>query len=83
MIILGLSGAVGHDPSAAILVDGKLIAAAEEERFLRDKHAKGKFPYEATKYCLKEAGISPEQVDVVAFPYAEIPLSTPARWHYA
>jgi carbamoyltransferase len=83
MIILGLSGAVGHDPSAAILVDGKLIAAAEEERFLRDKHAKGKFPYEASRYCLKEAGIRPEQVDVVAFPYAEIPLSTPARWHYA
>jgi Predicted carbamoyl transferase, NodU family len=44
MIILGLSGAVGHDASAAILVDGKLIAAAEEERFLRDKHAKTNFP---------------------------------------
>jgi len=83
MIILGISGAVGHDPSAAILVDGKLVAAAEEERFLRDKHAKGKFPYEAVKYCLKEAGIRPEQVDVVAFPYAEIPLTTAARWHYA
>lgn len=83
MIILGLSGAVGHDPSAAIVVDGKLIAAAEEERFLRDKHAKGKFPYEAAKYCLKEAGLRPDQVDVVAFPYAEIPLTTPARWHYA
>lgn len=83
MIILGLSGAVGHDPSAAILVDGKIIAAAEEERFIRDKHAKNKFPYEAAKYCLKEAGIRPDQVDVVAFPYAEIPLSTNARWHYA
>ncbi len=84
MIILGLSGAVGHDASAAILVDGKLVAAAEEERFLRDKHAKGKFPLEAAKYCLKEAGVRPEQVDVVAFPYAEIPLtSSSARWHYA
>ena len=83
MIILGLSGAVGHDASAAILVDGKIIAAAEEERFLRDKHAKNKFPYEAAKYCLKEAGVRPDQVDIVAFPYAEIPLSSPARWHYA
>ncbi|MCX7627247.1 MAG: carbamoyltransferase, partial [Methylophilaceae bacterium] len=83
MIILGLSGAVGHDPSAAILVDGKLIAAAEEERFLRDKHAKNKFPYEAARYCMKEAGIRPDQVDVVAFPYAAIPLTSPARWHYA
>jgi carbamoyltransferase len=83
MIILGLSGALGHDASAAILVDGKIVAAAEEERFLRDKHAKNKFPLESAKYCLKEAGIRPEQVDVVAFPYAEIPLTTAARWHYA
>ena len=83
MIILGLSGAVGHDASAAIIVDGKIIAAAEEERFIRDKHAKNKFPYEAAQYCMKEAGVRPDQVDVVAFPYAEIPLSTNARWHYA
>ncbi|MEZ0232015.1 MAG: carbamoyltransferase [Methylophilaceae bacterium] len=83
MIILGLSGALGHDSSAAILVDGKIIAAAEEERFTRDKHAKNTFPYEAAKYCLKEAGITPDQVDIVAFPYAEIPLTSKARWHYA
>ncbi len=83
MIVLGISGAVSHDPSAALFVDGELVAAAEEERFIRDKHAKGRFPYEATKFCLEFAGIKPEQVDVVTFPYAEIPLSTPARWHYA
>ena len=83
MIVLGLSGALGHDASAAILVDGKIIAAAEEERFIRDKHAKNKFPYEAAKFCLKQAGVKPEQVDIVAFPYAEIPLSSNARWHYA
>ncbi len=50
MIVLGLSGALGHDASAAILVDGKIIAAAEEERFIRDKHAKNKFPYELVYY---------------------------------
>ncbi len=83
MIVLGISGAVSHDPSAALFIDGELVAAAEEERFIRDKHAKGRFPYEATKFCLEFAGIQPEQVDVVTFPYAEIPLSTPARWHYA
>ena len=83
MIVLGLSGALGHDASAAILVDGKIIAAAEEERFIRDKHAKNKFPYEAAKFCLKQAGIKAEEVDIVAFPYAEIPLSSNARWHYA
>jgi len=83
MIVLGLSGAVNHDASAALYIDGKLVAAAEEERFLRDKHAKGKMPYEATKFCLEYAGIKPEQVDIVAFPYAEIGLKSRARWHYA
>ena len=83
MIVLGLSGAVNHDASAALYIDGKLVAAAEEERFLRDKHAKGKMPYEATKFCLEQADIKPEQIDIVAFPYAEIGLKSPARWHYA
>ncbi len=83
MIVLGLSGAVNHDASAALYIDGKLVAAVEEERFLRDKHAKGKMPYEATKFCLEQAGITPEQIDIVAFPYAEIGLKSPARWHYA
>ena len=83
MIILGLSGALGHDSSAAIVIDGKIIAAAEEERFIRDKHAKNIMPLQAAKYCLKEAGITPDQVDIVAFPYGEIPLTSAARWHYA
>ena len=83
MIVLGLSGALGHDASAAILVDGKIIAAAEEERFIRDKHAKNHWPYEAAKFCLKQAGVTADQVDIVAFPYGEISLTSPARWHYA
>ncbi|HAI97213.1 MAG TPA: carbamoyltransferase, partial [Methylococcaceae bacterium] len=83
MIVLGISGAVNHDASAALYIDGQLVAAAEEERFLRDKHAKGQFPYESTKFCLAYAGIQPNDVDVVAFPYAKIGISSPARWHYA
>ncbi|MCU7937911.1 MAG: carbamoyltransferase [gamma proteobacterium symbiont of Bathyaustriella thionipta] len=83
LITLGLSGSLNHDPSAALFIDGKLVAAAEEERFLRDKHAKGKMPLEATRFCLEYAGITPEQIDIVAVPYAEIDLSTAARWHYA
>ncbi|MDO8826449.1 carbamoyltransferase [Methylophaga sp.] len=83
MIILGLSGAVNHDASAALYIDGKLVAAAEEERFLRDKHAKGKMAYEATRFCLEQAGIRPDEIDIVAFPYAQIGLQSPARWHYA
>ncbi|MBK9325682.1 MAG: carbamoyltransferase [Hydrogenophilales bacterium] len=83
LTILGLSGAVGHDPSAALYVDGKLVAAAEEERFVRDKHAKNRMPYEAARFCLEFAGIKPGDVDVVAIPYAPISLSEKARWHYA
>jgi carbamoyltransferase len=83
LIILGLSGALNHDPSAALLVDGEVVAAAEEERFIRDKHAKNRMPLEAARYCLAEAGISAAEVDVVAFPYAPIGLNSPARWHFA
>ncbi len=83
MVILGLSGALGHDPSAALLVDGEIVAAAEEERFVRDKHAKARMPVEAARYCLAAGGIEPREVDIVAFPYAPIPLSSPARWRFA
>jgi carbamoyltransferase len=83
LIILGLSGALNHDPSAALLVDGEVVAAAEEERFIRDKHAKNRMPLEAARYCLAEAGISGADVNVVAFPYAPISLASPARWHFA
>ncbi|MEQ8484523.1 MAG: carbamoyltransferase [Pseudomonadales bacterium] len=83
MIILGLSGALGHDASAALLVDGEVVAAAEEERFVREKHARNRMPLEAARYCLQAGGVSARQVDVVAFPYAPISLFTPARWHYA
>lgn len=83
LTILGLSGALNHDPSAALYIDGKLIAAAEEERFVRDKHAKGRMPYESAKFCLDFASIKPSDVDVVAIPFAPISLFGPARWRYA
>ncbi|MGB5147326.1 MAG: carbamoyltransferase [Porticoccaceae bacterium] len=82
-IVLGLSGALGHDPSAALYIDGHLVAAAEEERFLRAKHARNRMPLEAARFCLRQAGIAPGDVDVVAVPLAPIPLSSPARWHFA
>ncbi|MEZ5480837.1 MAG: carbamoyltransferase [Porticoccaceae bacterium] len=82
-IVLGLSGALNHDPSAALYIDGKLMAAAEEERFIRDKHAKGKMPYESAKFCMEFAGVKPEDIDVVAVPFAPISLFSKARWHFA
>lgn len=66
MIILGINAYHG-DASAAIVINGKLVACAEEERFNRIKHSAG-FPKEAIKYCLKEAGISIKDLDYVAIP---------------
>ncbi len=83
MIVLGLGGAVGHDPAAALVVDGRVVAAAEEERFLRDKHAKGKQAERAAQFCLKFAGLKPADVQVVAYPFAPVSIFGPARWHYA
>ena len=83
LTVLGLSGALGHDASAALYNNGCLVAAAEEERFIRDKHARHKMPLEATRFCLAEAGLQPADVDVVAVPFAPISLCSAGRWHYA
>src|SRR5690554_4426367 len=82
-VILGLSGALTHDPSAALYIGSELVAAAEEERFIRDKHAKNRMPLEAARFCLEYAGIEARDVDIVAFPFAEIGLNRPERWHFA
>ncbi|MFI5396480.1 MAG: carbamoyltransferase [Candidatus Binatia bacterium] len=65
MRILGIS-CFYHDAAAALLVDGELIAAAEEERFSRKKHDSD-FPRLAIQYCLATAGISAEDLDYVVF----------------
>jgi len=63
--ILGIS-AFYHDSAAALVVDGEIVAAAQEERFTRKKHDDG-FPTKAIEYCLEAAGLSPEQLDYVGF----------------
>lgn len=65
MYILGLSGYY-HDSAAALLKDGEIIAAAQEERFSRKKHD-ARFPKHAVKYCLEEAGIKLDDVSHVVF----------------
>lgn len=65
MLVLGIS-AYYHDSAAALLCDGNIVAAAQEERFTRKKHDAG-FPKSAIEYCLKEAGIALGDVDFVAF----------------
>ena len=63
--ILGIS-AYYHDSAAVLIVDGRIVAAAQEERFSRIKHDHG-FPSQAISYCLGEAGLSAEDLDYVGF----------------
>ncbi len=65
MYILGIS-CYYHDSAAALLKDGQIIAAAQEERFTRIRHDQA-FPEQAVKYCLKQAGITIDQVDYIGF----------------
>src|SRR5579884_3128196 len=75
MYILGIN-AVYHDSAACLVGDGRVIAAAEEERFTRIKHGKRpipfttyELPFHAIDYCLREAGIRLVDVDHVAYSY--------------
>jgi len=73
MYVLGLHGNLGkaeHDPAAVLLHDGQIVAAAEEERFVRHKHAVGLMPDTSIRFCLRYAGITMHDVDHVAFPRA-------------
>ncbi|CKH34478.1 carbamoyltransferase [Mycolicibacterium smegmatis] len=75
MRILGIN-AVFHDPAAALVVDGHIVAAAEEERFSRRKHGKEavafstwELPVQAARWCLEQAGLSPSDLDAVGYSY--------------
>ncbi|MFF3227044.1 carbamoyltransferase [Nocardia suismassiliense] len=75
MRILGIN-AVFHDPAAAVIVDGEIVAAAEEERFTRRKHGKRPVPFatwelpeQAAAWCLERAGLRPDQLDAVGYSY--------------
>ncbi|MGI8617900.1 MAG: carbamoyltransferase N-terminal domain-containing protein, partial [Gemmatimonadaceae bacterium] len=63
--ILGVS-AFYHDSAAALVVDGRIVAAAQEERFTRKKHDAG-FPVHAIEFCLRQGGIAAEELDYVGF----------------
>ncbi|MGW4328984.1 carbamoyltransferase family protein [Nocardia sp. NPDC004573] len=75
MRILGIN-AIFHDPAAALIVDGEIVAAAEEERFTRRKHGKRPVPFsawelpeQAAAWCLERAGLRPEELDAVGYSY--------------
>ncbi|MFI8084742.1 carbamoyltransferase [Kitasatospora sp. NPDC086009] len=75
MRILGIN-ALFHDPAAALVVEGRTVAAAEEERFSRRKHGKCPLPFsawelpeQAARWCLDHAGIRPEELDLVGYSF--------------
>lgn len=83
--VLGING-VFHDPAAALVIDGDLIAAAEEERFSRRKHGKAAVPFstwelpeQAATWCLAEAGVKPEDIDAVGYSYDPSLAVTPGE----
>ncbi|MFG2108964.1 carbamoyltransferase family protein [Micromonospora chersina] len=94
MRVLGIN-AIFHDPAAALVVDGRVVAAAEEERFSRRKHGKRPVPFSAWElpelsaaWCLANAGIDVDALDAVAYSFdpglcrdaAELGLSDPWDW---
>lgn len=82
MLVLGLSGGYGHDPAAALVDGPTIVAAAEEERFTRRKHAFGAAPVHAAAYCLAEGGVSLADVEAVALAWQpEHPPPWPTRLH--
>src|SRR4051812_10741318 len=73
--VLGIN-AVFHDPAAALVVDGTIVAAAEEERFSRRKHGKTpvafstwELPEQAIAFCLQRGGLRPSDIDAIAYSY--------------
>jgi carbamoyltransferase len=73
--VLGVN-AVFHDPAAALVVDGRIVAAAEEERFSRRKHGKACVPFstwelpeQAIAWCLRRAGLRPGDLDAIGYSY--------------
>ncbi|MCX5707597.1 MAG: carbamoyltransferase [Candidatus Omnitrophica bacterium] len=81
MKILGIAAPFGHDHAAALLVDGKIVAAVEEERFTRKKHADGQLPVNAINFCLKTGGLRPQDIDCLAHPWS-FKAFMEKRWDY-
>jgi carbamoyltransferase len=94
MRVLGIN-ALFHDPSAAMVIDGQIVAAAEEERFSRRKHGKPSVPFSAwelpehaARWCLSYAGLRPAELDAVAYsfdpalcrPPEQLGISDPWDW---
>lgn len=90
MRALGIN-AIFHDPSAALVADGKVVTAADEERFTRRKHgrrpvafAAWELPKQSARWCLAEAGLTPAEVDAVGYSCdpSLVPTDTSDPWDW-
>jgi len=66
MNVIGIGGYLGHDSSAALIVDGKIVAAVQEERFTRNKHEK-EVPHQSIQFCLQQGQLNASQITNVVF----------------
>jgi len=82
MIVLGVATPFSHDPSAALLIDGRIAALCDEERLIRQKHAMERLPVNAIRFCLKKAGIAPGDIDIVAYPWS-LDAYNQKKWQFA
>lgn len=82
MNILGMFGFV-QNPAACLVVDGQLVAFAEEERFTRFKSSHGMFPGSAATYCLKAGGLTLQDIDVIAWPWDANSYRARMPWFFA
>ncbi|MCE5252281.1 carbamoyl transferase [bacterium] len=81
MNILGFNY-LGHDASASLLCNGKLVAAIEEERFTRNKKHYGGFPFRSISFCLKKAGIDANQINIFSFYIKPEDLMNYTAWKF-
>jgi carbamoyltransferase len=68
-----------HDSAAVLVVDGRIVAGAAEERFSRKKHT-GDFPIGAIRYCLETAGLKPADIDEISHGFDYLPTKPPSGW---
>jgi carbamoyltransferase len=71
MRVLGINAIGHHDASVCLIEDGRVVSFAEEERFIRDKHARGRQPVNAVRWCLQSRGLGWEDIDALATPWVE------------
>jgi carbamoyltransferase len=81
MKLLGLLN-LNQDPAASLMINGKLVSLVEEERFIKNKHAKGFFPQNAINYCLSENGLKLSEIDFITIGWNIFAYESEMKKHF-